>query len=225
MEGDTERRQERMEMIERQIRARGVADPRVLEAMLAVPREAFVPEEQSARSYEDAALPIADGQTISQPYIVALMAAALRLEPQSRMLEIGTGSGYAAAVLGRIAGEVFTIERHRGLADAAEKRLQKLGYSNIHVTHGDGTLGWIEHAPYDAISVAAGGPQVPQALRAQLKRGGRLVMPMGNSRIEQKLVRITRLKGDSYREEHLAGVSFVPLIGKEGWEDGGEHRA
>ncbi|HKP52560.1 MAG TPA: protein-L-isoaspartate(D-aspartate) O-methyltransferase [Chloroflexia bacterium] len=208
-------------MVERQIRARGLEDPAVLQAMRTVPREAFVPEELRDRAYIDAALPIPDGQTISQPYIVALMATTLQLKPGDRVLEIGTGSGYAAAVLSRIAQEVYTVERHESLALAAKERLEALGYDNVRVGVGDGTLGWAEHAPYDAITVAASGPQVPDTLRAQLKIGGRLVMPMGSSRIEQKLVRVTRESEDEYAEENLVSVSFVPLIGREGWEDGG----
>jgi protein-L-isoaspartate(D-aspartate) O-methyltransferase len=222
MAGEDRLGREREGMVEHQIRARGIEDPAVLHAMLTVPREAFVPEELRERAYTDAALPIPDGQTISQPYIVALMAAALRLKPTERVLEIGTGSGYAAAVLSRIAGEVYTVERHETLAHAARERLNALGYGNVRVAHGDGTLGWPEHAPYDAITVAASGPQVPETLRAQLKIGGRLVMPKGSSRIEQKLVRVTRTGEDEYAEESLVTVSFVPLIGREGWEDGGE---
>jgi len=216
--GDT--RRERELMVERQIHARGLDDPAVLRAMLTVPREAFVPEELRDRAYIDAALPIPDGQTISQPYIVALMATALQLKPGDRVLEIGTGSGYAAAVLSRIAQEVYTVERHASLALAAKERLKALGYDNVHVGHGDGTLGWPGHAPYDAITVAASGPQVPDTLRAQLRVGGRLVMPTGSSRIEQKLVRVTRESEDEYAEENMVSVSFVPLIGREGWEDG-----
>jgi protein-L-isoaspartate(D-aspartate) O-methyltransferase len=216
--GDT--RRERELMVERQIQARGLNDPAVLRAMLTVPREAFVPEELQDRAYFDAALPIPDGQTISQPYIVALMATALQLKPSDRVLEIGTGSGYAAAVLSRIAQEVYTVERHASLALAARERLKALRYDNVHIGHGDGTLGWPEHAPYDAITVAASGPQVPDTLRAQLKIGGRLVMPTGSSRIEQKLVRVTRESEDEYAEENMVSVSFVPLIGREGWEDG-----
>ncbi len=217
MTGEAGRRVEREEMVERHIRARGVEDAAVLRAMLIVPREAFVPEEFWDRAYADAALPIPDGQTISQPYIVALMAAALKLGPGDRALEIGTGSGYAAAVLSRIAGEVYTVERHESLALRATERLTMLGYDNVRVRHGDGTLGWLEYAPYDAITVAAGGPQVPETLCAQLRVGGRLVMPRGDSRVEQRLVRVTRLGEDRYEEENLASVSFVPLIGKEGW--------
>jgi protein-L-isoaspartate(D-aspartate) O-methyltransferase len=216
--GDT--RRERELMVERQIEARGLDDPAVLRAMLTVPREAFVPEELKGRAYIDAALPIPNGQTISQPYIVALMATALQLKPGDRVLEIGTGSGYAAAVLSRIAREVYTVERHASLALAARERLKALGYDNVHVGHGDGTLGWAGHAPYDAITVAASGPQVPDTLRAQLRIGGRLVMPTGSSRIEQKLVRVTRESEDEYAEENMVSVSFVPLIGREGWEDG-----
>lgn len=221
MAHDDDAQRAREEMVARQLEARGITDPAVLHAMLEVPREFFVPEGLRNRAYLDAALPIQEGQTISQPYIVALMAMALQLTPDDKVLEIGTGSGYAAAVLSRIAREVYTIERHEGLARAARERLDALGYRNIYVAHGDGTLGWPEYAPFNVITVAASGPQVPDALRSQLKIGGRLVMPTGSSRIEQKLVRVVRESEDAYRQENLVSVSFVPLIGREGWEDEG----
>ena len=161
---------ERDRMVAGEIAARGVEDPLVLEAMRAVPREDFVPAALAEYAYEDGPLPIGHGQTISQPYIVAVMTAAARVRPGDRVLEIGTGSGYGAAVLSEIAGEVYTVERIEGLADSARDRLAALGYGNVHVRCGDGTLGWAEHAPYDAIIVTAGGPTVPRALLDQLDR-------------------------------------------------------
>ncbi|HEU5060815.1 MAG TPA: protein-L-isoaspartate(D-aspartate) O-methyltransferase [Kofleriaceae bacterium] len=209
---------QRQIMVERHIRARGVRDPRVLAAMAAVPREALVPPDLAEFAYRDSPLPIAEGQTISQPYIVAHMTEALRLRPTDRVLEIGTGSGYAAAVLAEVAGEVYTVERHAVLADSAREKLQALGYRNIHVRCGDGTLGWIEHAPYQGIVVAAGGPDLPDALLDQLAIGGRLVMPVGPSRL-QELVRVTRKSRDEFEREDLGSVQFVPLIGQAGWAD------
>src|SRR5512146_1805287 len=191
---------QRNQMVERHIRARGVRDPRVLAAMAAVPREAFLPPELAEFAYEDRPLPIAAGQTISQPYVVALMTEALKLQPGDDALEIGTGSGYAAAVLARIARRVFTIERHAGLAEAARARLAELGFGNVLVRCADGTLGWPDHAPYHAIIVAAGGPEPPRALLEQLAIGGRLVIPVGESRA-QRLVRVTRVSEADYQRE------------------------
>jgi protein-L-isoaspartate(D-aspartate) O-methyltransferase len=208
----------REEMVDHHIFARGVRSPRVLEAMRKVPREAFLPHDLHEFAYEDAPLPIAAEQTISQPYIVALMTDALALEGGEKVLEIGTGSGYAAAVLAEIAGEVYTVERIGQLAEKAAAVLSGLGYHNIHLLHGDGTRGWPDHAPYDAITVAAGGPKVPEALRAQLKVGGRLVIPVGSDARAQELVRITRVSQDEYKREDLADVTFVPLLGQEGWQ-------
>lgn len=210
---------ERRRMVERHLVARGVRDPAVLEAMGQVPREAFVAGQLAEFAYEDAPLPIDAGQTISQPYIVAVMTAALELEPRDRVLEIGTGSGYAAAVLSRVAAEVYTVERHQELADAAGRRLRHLGYDNVHVRHGDGTNGWAEHAPYDAIVVAAGGPDVPQALLDQLVPGGRLVIPIGPTPREQDLVRVRRRSDGTFARESLGGVRFVPLVGTHGWPE------
>jgi protein-L-isoaspartate(D-aspartate) O-methyltransferase len=207
----------RERMVQTQVAARGVRDPAVLEAMRSVPREAFLPPELGEFAYADSPLPIERGQTISQPYIVALMAAAARVGPADRVLEIGTGSGYAAAVLGRIAREVYTIERHEELARLAAERLARLGFANVSVRHGDGTLGWPEHAPYDAIVVAAGGPTAPPALLDQLAPGGRLVIPLGEGRTVQQLVRITREGDRGFRREELGDVRFVPLIGAQGW--------
>jgi protein-L-isoaspartate(D-aspartate) O-methyltransferase len=207
----------RERMVSRQIEDRGVDDPAVLAAMRAVPRELFVLGPYRQFAYDDTPLPIPANQTISQPYIVAFMIAALRLRPDDRVLEIGAGSGYAAAVLGRVAREVYTVERHFKLADYARARLAQLGYDNVWVRHGDGTLGWPEHAPYNGIVVAAGAPAVPESLRAQLAIGGRLVIPVGRSRHQQSLLLITRQGESQFTEEVLAPVAFVPLIGDEGW--------
>jgi protein-L-isoaspartate(D-aspartate) O-methyltransferase len=208
---------QRDRMVERQIAARGVRDPAVLAAMRSVPRERFLPPELEEFAYQDNPLPIDQGQTISQPFIVALMTEALQLGPGDRVLEIGTGSGYAAAVLGGIAREVYTIERHAELAETATSRLRELGFQNIFVRHGDGTLGWPEHAPFDAIVVTAGGPRIPEPLLAQLAPGGRLVIPVGEEKT-QELVRVTRRVDGTLEREELGGVRFVPLIGAEGWE-------
>jgi protein-L-isoaspartate(D-aspartate) O-methyltransferase len=212
---------QRARMVERQIAARGVRDPAVLAAMRSVPRERFLPSHLEEFAYQDSPLPIEQGQTISQPFIVALMTEALQLRPGDRVLEIGTGSGYAAAVLARVAREVYTVERHAELAESARIRLRELGFDTVFVRHGDGTLGWPEHAPYDAIvvaaGVAAGGPRVPEALLAQLAPGGRLVIPVGEEKA-QELVRVTRRADGTFEHEELGGVRFVPLIGAEGWE-------
>jgi protein-L-isoaspartate(D-aspartate) O-methyltransferase len=205
-------------MVDRHIRARGVRDPRVLAAMAAVPREAFVPPELAEFAYDDRPLPIEAGQTISQPYIVAVMIEALGIGPDNTVLEIGTGSGYAAAVLAQIAKHVYTIERHAELAGLARDRLAQLGYANVDVLCGDGTLGWKEHAPFDAIVAAASGPDLPRALLDQLAIGGRLIMPVGSERA-QELVRVTRVGDNEYRRDDLGAVIFVPLIGAHGWEE------
>ncbi|MGB8327918.1 MAG: protein-L-isoaspartate(D-aspartate) O-methyltransferase, partial [Steroidobacteraceae bacterium] len=207
----------RQAMVERQIAHRGVRAPLVLEAVGRVPREQFLPENLREFAYEDTPLPIEEGQTISQPYIVALMTEALGLKGGEQVLEIGTGSGYAAAVLACIAKDVYTVERYGQLATKAADTLARAGYDNVHVLHGDGTLGWPEHAPFDAIVVAAGGPEVPPSLKDQLKIGGRLVIPVGADRSLQELVRVTRIADDKYRTEELADVRFVPLVGAEGW--------
>ena len=206
----------RHRMVERDVLGRGIEDPRVLAAMREVPRERFVPVKLRHRAYDDAPLPIGREQTISQPYIVALMAAALELDgrPGETVLDVGTGSGYAAAVLSHLADQVCTIERHAPLARAAEKRFAALGYDNIEVRHGDGALGWPERAPFDGIAVAAAAAEVPPALREQLTVGGRLVIPI---RIpgrpdDQRLVRIVRTGPDRYGETSLGDVRFVPLL-------------
>jgi protein-L-isoaspartate(D-aspartate) O-methyltransferase len=207
----------RQEMVERDIAARGVRDELILDAMRKVPRELFLPEKLREFAYEDTPLPIAGEQTISQPYIVAFMAEALMLKGGEKVLEIGAGSGYAAAVLSEIAANVYTVERLGPLAEKAAALLSEFGYDNVHVRHGDGTRGWPEHSPYDAIVVAAGGPQVPVSLKEQLKIGGRLVIPVGMDQRSQELVRVTRVSADEYRSEDIADVRFVPLIGEEGW--------
>jgi protein-L-isoaspartate(D-aspartate) O-methyltransferase len=211
--------EQRHRMVERHVEARGVRDSAVLEAMRTVPREAFLPEHFAEFAYEDTPLPIEEGQTISQPYIVAAMVEALKPVPHDRVLEIGTGSGYAAAVLGEIVEEVYTIERHRVLADQAERRLRELAYRNVHVLCGDGTLGWPEHAPFDAILVSAGGPEIPRILVEQLAPGGRIVIPVGPDLRDQRLLRVTKEPDGSTNTEDLGGVRFVPLIGAGGFAE------
>jgi protein-L-isoaspartate(D-aspartate) O-methyltransferase len=212
--------QARADMVERQIARRGVKDPLVLSAMARVPREAFVLPGWEEEAYEDQPLPIAERQTISQPFIVAYMIEAAGLRPTDRALEIGTGSGYAAAVMAAIATRVYTIERHPGLAETAERRFRELGLANVEVRVGDGTLGWPEAQPFEAIIVTAGGPKVPAELREQLAVGGRLVIPVGESMHRQSLIRVVREGPDEFREEDIADVAFVPLIGEQGWERG-----
>jgi len=204
-------------MVERDVAARGVRDELILDAMRKVPRELFLSEKLREFAYEDTPLPIAGEQAISQPYIVAFMAEALMLKGGEKVLEVGAGSGYAAAVLSEIAANVYTVERLGPLAEKAAALLSELGYDNVHVLHGDGTRGWPEHSPYDAIVVAAGGPQVPESLKEQLKIGGRLVIPVGADQRSQELVRVTRVSANEYRSEDIADVRFVPLIGEEGW--------
>lgn len=213
-------------MVETQIAARGVTDPRVLAAMREVPRDAFVPEGERAAAFDDGPLPIGEGQTISQPYIVALMCEAAEIGPDDRVLDVGTGSGYGSAVASRLAATVCSIERHARLAEAARERLGGLGYGNVEVRVGDGTLGWPEgDAAFDAIIVAAAAPAVPEALKAQLAVGGRLVIPVG-ARHGQSLVRVRRTEAGDFAEEHLGEVAFVPLVGDQGWPAGkvGERR-
>lgn len=212
-----DRSEERQLMVEDQILKRGISNPELLASMLAVPRHCFVPSDLQLMAYNDNPLPIGDRQTISQPYIVAAMIEALSLKSTDRVLEIGTGSGYAAAVLSRLAAEVVTIERISRLAEGAAAVLQQLGYMNIEVHFGDGTLGWKERSPYDCIMISAGAPAVPETLIQQLAPGGRLVIPVGDKEV-QELLRVTK---DQHRELHteiLALVRFVPLIGKEGWD-------
>jgi len=214
------RAEARERMVERQIAGRGIRDAAVLAAMRKVPRELFVPPDLRASAYDDEPLSIGEGQTISQPYIVAAMIEAARPAAGDRALEIGTGSGYSAAVLASIVADVYTIERLPRLADSARQRLADLGYSNVHVRTANGTLGWPEYAPFDLIIVTASGPSVPPSLMDQLAVGGRLVMPVGGSAFAQRLIRMTRTTANDYRRDDLEGVLFVPLIGREGWPAG-----
>lgn len=208
-------------MVERQLQRRGVRDSHVLDAMREVPREAFVPENLREFAYEDSPLPIASGQTISQPYIVGYMIEAAEVRSGDRVLEVGAGSGYAAAVMSRIAGKVFAIERHADLTRQAGQRLKRLGYDNVTLRTADGTNGWPEEAPFDAILVAAGGPAVPQTLMEQLDIGGRLVIPVGAEERSQRLVKVTRTSATRWDEKDLGLVQFVPLIGEHGWGEQG----
>jgi len=210
----------RKRMVDRQIAARGVRSTRVLDAMRKVRRERYVPSHLGELAYQDSPLPIEEEQTISQPYIVAFMVEALDLDPKDRVLEVGTGSAYAAAILAEIAAEVYTIERHPSLAETASERLERDAYTNAQVICGDGSLGLQEHAPFDAIVVAAGGPSVPEPLKDQLAIGGRLVMPIGDLETAQELVRVTRNGPEDFHTETLAWVRFVPLVGEEGWPEG-----
>jgi protein-L-isoaspartate(D-aspartate) O-methyltransferase len=213
---------QREEMVERQLKARGIPDGRILDAFRAVPRELFVPEAVRDFAYEDGPMPIEAGQTVSQPYIVALMIAAAEVRPGQRVLEIGAGSGYAAAVLGQIAQEVVSVERHPELAALARRRVARLGCSNVRIVEGDGSAGVPGDSGFDAILVAASGPAVPPPLVAQLAVGGTLVMPLGEPDSVQKLVRVTRMSESETREEDLGPVRFVPLIGREGWSEKAE---
>ena len=209
-------------MVRDQIETRGVRDERVLAAMRGVPRHRFVPDYQVGSAYRDSPLPIGQGQTISQPYIVAYMTELLALTGREKVLEVGTGSGYQAAILSRLAASVITVERFPSLACESARLLAELGYDNVRVEVGDGSLGWAEDAPYDAIIVTAASPEVPEPLREQLADGGRLVVPVG-PRWTQHLVRVRRA-GGRFQTESLIGVAFVPLIGTHGWQDRGETR-
>jgi|HubBroStandDraft_6_1064221.scaffolds.fasta_scaffold366248_2 protein-L-isoaspartate(D-aspartate) O-methyltransferase len=215
--GEDEFAVQRVEMIERQLRRRGVHDSDALAAMADVRREEFVPKEFRPRAYEDAPLPIGEGQTISQPYIVAAMTVALRLTGNERVLEIGTGCGYQAAILSRLVKIVFTIESRSALASSATARLERLGYENVHVHCGDGTMGLPELAPFDAILVAAGAPAVPEPLRAQLAEGGRMILPVGDAE-NQELLYLER-RGNLFEARTLDACRFVPLIGHHGWKE------
>jgi protein-L-isoaspartate(D-aspartate) O-methyltransferase len=207
----------RRAMVETQLRRRGIIDESVLAAMNTVPRHEFVPADFRNRSYDDSPLPIGEGQTISQPYIVAAMTAALRLTGSERVLEIGTGCGYQAAVLSILAKQVYTVECRSALATAAAQRLSRLGYSNVHVHCGDGTLGMPDFAPFDAILVAAAAPSVPPPLLAQLGEGGRLILPIGDA--ENQELQIMERRGGAFRTQTLEGCRFVPLVGCHGWKD------
>lgn len=209
---------ERFRMVADQLRRRDIVDALVLAAFARVPREEFVPDELRSQAYEDTPLPIGCGQTISQPYVVAMTVQALALQGHEHVLEVGTGSGYAAAILGVMVREVDTVERIGDLAAAAATRLARLDYANVHVHHGDGTLGWPPGAPYEAICVAANAPRPPRPLLVQLAVGGRLVLPFGDVH-HQRLVRITRQDEISFEEEDLGDVRFVPLVGAEGWPE------
>ena len=208
----------REEMVRTQIEPRGVRNPLVLQALRDVPRHAFVPESAVGMAHEDRPLPIGHGQTISQPYIVAYMTEALRLRGGEKVLEIGTGFGYQAAVLSRIAAEVYTVDRVPELVDTARSILRGLGYDNVHCRVGDGTEGWSESAPFDGIIATAAAPGVPGPLKEQLAVGGRLVMPIGEYRFGQHIVRMTKGTGGALHEERLLDVAFVPMIGRYGWE-------
>jgi len=203
-------------MVRSQLAQRDIRDPRVLEAFAHVPREAFVDAAQRDRAYDDRPLPIGHGQTISQPYVVAVAAQALELRGDERVLDIGTGSGYAAAIFGRLAREVETVERIEELARTAAERLAQLGITNVHVHHGDGTLGWPAGAPYDAIAVAANAPAMPKTLLGQLAIGGRIVVPVGPDH-DQHLMKVVRTGETTFEETDLGAVRFVPLVGVEGW--------
>jgi protein-L-isoaspartate(D-aspartate) O-methyltransferase len=205
-------------MVSDQLRRRDIIDPHVLAAFGSVERERFVPSELDPNAYDDAPLPIGNGQTISQPYVVAMMVQSLQLRGHERVLEIGTGSGYAAAILGSLVREVETVERIEELALAAAARLAQLGFTNVHVHCADGTRGWPLAAPYEAIAVSAGAPKPPQSLLDQLEIGGRLVVPHGDPE-HQQLVRITRRDRDRFDQEDLGEVRFVPLLGAEGWPE------
>jgi protein-L-isoaspartate(D-aspartate) O-methyltransferase len=209
----------RERMVRRQIEARGIHDPAILNAFREVPREAFVSPDYAAAAYDDHPLPIEAGQTISQPYIVALMIEAAGIKPGEKVLEVGAGSGYAAAVMSRIAAQVVAIERQHDLVQVAEGRLQRLGYDNVRIVEGDGTRGCPEEAPFDAILAAASGSHVPAPLVAQLAPEGRLVMPVGEPGWVQKLVKVTKQEDGILQQSDLGEVRFVPLIGQEGWRD------
>jgi len=211
---------EREAMVERQLRRRGISEQGILDAFLAVPREPFISDDYAHLAYGDHPLPIEANQTISQPYIVALMIQAAAIKPGDKVLEVGAGSGYAAAVLSRIADEVFAVERHESLAREAAKRVAALGYHNLEIVAGDGLEGLPEQAPFDAILAAASGSHVPPAWVQQLADGGRIVMPVGEPSFVQKLIKVTKGPGGRLISEDLCGVRFVPLIGEEGWSDG-----
>ena len=222
MDDDANTIQQRGWMVAHQLEARGIRDARVLEAMRRVPRHAFVGAALRREAYEDTPLPIEEGQTISQPYIVALMLEAARLGAGDRMLEVGAGSGYASAVAAQLVAHVDAVERHPRLVELARERLARLGIANVDVHVGDGSAGWASGAPYHAIVVAAAGPRVPAALREQLAVGGRLVMPVAGDHGGQRLVLVERRGDDEWHEDDLGGVVFVPLVGAQGWPERGE---
>lgn len=207
-------------MVKTQIADRGVRDEGVLAAMCDVPRSRFVPAEKRASAYDDHPVAIGANQTLSQPYIVARMLALAGLQRDDRVLEVGAGSGYVAALASRIVARVVAIERHRALAESARKRLERLGYGNVEVHCADGTLGWPAAAPFDAIIVSASGPKIPPSLVEQLAVGGRLVMPVADACNGQLLIRVTRRSQSDFEREPFDAVSFVPLIGLQGWDAG-----
>ena len=209
----------RERMVRRQIEGRGITDPAILQAFRDVPREAFVAPHHARLAYEDHPLPIEAGQTISQPYIVALMIEAAGIRQGDKVLEVGAGSGYAAAVMSRIADRVISIERQHELVEVARERLRRLGYDNVRILEGDGTRGCAQKAPFDAILAAASGSHVPKPLVEQLADGGRLVMPVGDPGYVQELVKVTKRSDGTLDHQNLGGVRFVPLIGEEGWRD------
>ncbi|GAB2182730.1 protein-L-isoaspartate(D-aspartate) O-methyltransferase [Roseibium sp. LAB1] len=210
----------RSEMIDRQLQSRGISDERVLAAMARVPRHLFVPKAEQPRAYWDGPLSIGHDQTISQPYVVALTCELLEIGENAKVLEVGAGSGYAAAVLADLAQKVITLERLPELVQLARDNLLKAGCSNVEVMCTDGTLGCPVEAPFDAIAVAAGAPAVPDSLKKQLKVGGRLVVPVGRSRRLQDLIRVLRTSETEFQVENLGAVAYVPLVGAEGWSDG-----
>ena len=214
---DDDLAERRRAMVDLQIEARGIRDPALLAAMRQVPRHEFVTASLRRDAYDDTPLPIEERQTISQPDLVALLLEAARIGPGDRVLEVGAGSGYASAVASRLAAHVDAIERHPRLVELARERLARLGFANVDVREGDGSSGWPQGAPYDAIVVAAAGPRVPDALREQLAPGGRLVMPVGGEHGAQRLVRLVREGDDRFEETDLGGVMFVPLVGAQGW--------
>ena len=204
-------------MVEEQLKTRGIDNKNVLKAMLEVPRHKFVLSKYMDYAYQDSAVPIDEGQTISQPYIVAKMIQALKPENNDKILEVGTGSGYATAVLSRISRQLYTIERHKLLASQAQARYKELGYENIEIKIADGTKGWQDKAPFDKILVSAGAPAIPEPLTNQLKLGGILIIPVGKEKKLQKLIRLFKTSENNYKIEELESVRFVPLVGEKGW--------
>lgn len=207
----------RMTMVDEQLRRRGIRDAAVLTAMERVPRHEFIPEQSRREAYRDCPVLIGEGQTISQPYIVAAMTEALQVQPTSKVLEIGTGTGYQAAVLGELARKVYSVERHASLAATAQQVLRQLGYANIEIVVGDGSLGLPEHAPFDRIIVAAGSPDIPPVLLQQLADGGRMVIPVGPQDVQ--MLKVVRRAGSEFISSNLDACRFVPLIGKHGFPD------
>jgi len=208
----------RAEMVTEQLIPRNISDKAVLESFRKVPRHEFIPEDLRQSAYNDYPLPIGENQTISQPYMVALMTECLKLKGGEKVLEVGTGSGYQAAILGEMSGDVYSVERFKGLADKASQVLKELGYKNVHIKVGDGTLGWSEFAPYDGIVVTAGSPAIPESLVKQLKDGGRLIIPVDYGGFGQMLTLVEKV-GRATRTSDICACTFVPLVGKEGWSE------